>query len=489
MNRSLYTKLVMILLILIISLMTIVGAFLMRGIRLFYLQSFYAQMSEVFQNAELIEDLRDAADEENAEYNMVERLKLYYGPLGINSGTRNFYILDGETGAFLTGSDTEGGPSLEITYNIAEALNGREGDNADSTTPYMDVAIPISGDRDSYIIYVKDNKGTVSELTDQLLKIILTSLLVGLAITAFLSMLLAKTMVTPIQSLTRAAELVADGDFSSKPESYAKDEIGVLTNTFNNMAVQLETTMDELKRSEAMRREFVANVSHELRTPITSIRSYAETLEDSESLPPDMTQSFLKVIVNESDRMTKIVQDLLTLSRFDVGSQSFTFSYFSFAKSVQDVYNAMHMEAQRHNQRFMLELQDGMPDICGDQARVEQVLMNMVSNALKYTHDGGSIVISVWHKDEYVWVSVTDNGVGIPKEDVPHVFERFYRVDKARSRESGGTGLGLSIAHEIVNAHEGKIGLTSEQNSGTSIEVCLPVNGPESRPDNRTKKP
>ena len=235
---------------------------------------------------------------------------------------------------------------------------------------------------------------------------------------------------------------------------------------------------DAQGRSEQMRREFVANVSHELRTPITSVKSYAETLEGEPDMPQEVRQKFLGVILNESDRMTKIVQDLLTLSRFDAGSIEFSFDYFSFEKSVRDVYNATLMEAQAHGHEFSLELEIPLPKIYGDKARVEQVLMNMVSNAIKYTKNGGRISMTAGWKDSEVWCTVKDNGIGIPQEDTAKVFDRFYRVDKARSRESGGTGLGLSIAQEIVVRHGGRIDLQSRLGKGTRITVWLPVEGP-----------
>jgi signal transduction histidine kinase len=340
------------------------------------------------------------------------------------------------------------------------------------------VALPIKGEVGSYIVYIRDNKDTVQNLNDQLLSIILKALAVGLVISVLLGLFLAKTMIAPIQDLTLAVKKVAAGDFSEKLENDSKDEIGVLTRTFNDMAGRLEDTLDDLTKSEQMRREFVANVSHELRTPITSIRSYAETLEEDSSMPAATRQKFLEVILNESDRMTKIVQDLLTLSRFDAGSIEFCFETFSFEKSVRDVYNAMIIDAQSHKHDFVLEFKTPIPDIRGDRARIEQVLINMVSNAVKYTRDGGRLRMTAGAKDGEVWCSVKDNGLGIPKDDVDKVFDRFYRVDKARSRESGGTGLGLSIAKEIVARHSGKIVLESQEGKGTKITMRIPVEGP-----------
>jgi signal transduction histidine kinase len=466
---------VLIILLLIVSLMAVAGAFLMRGIRNFYLEDFYSQMKDVFSDPELADDLRSAADE-NA---MAEFLRAYSGQLGIDAGSRNYYILSGDTGSVLKASDRTGADTLPMTPNILTAISGRDGYAPDSTADYMDVALPVRGEAGSYIVYIKDNKDTVQSLSSELFRILLEALAVGLGISIFLSLLLAKTMVTPIQSLTKAVERVASGDFSDKLDTQAKDEIGVLANTFNDMAEQLANTLDDLRKSEQMRREFVANVSHELRTPITSIRSYAETLEESKgAMPRDTEQRFLQVIVNESDRMTKIVQDLLTLSRFDAGSFEFSFESFSFERSLKDVYSATLIEAQNHHHEFSLEFKTSLPEIRGDRARIEQVLINMISNAIKYTQEGGRISLTAGAEGGEVWASVRDNGIGIPREDVDHVFERFYRVDKARSRESGGTGLGLSIAQEIVNRHKGRIELKSRPGRGTTITVALPVSGP-----------
>ncbi|MCL1829298.1 MAG: cell wall metabolism sensor histidine kinase WalK [Oscillospiraceae bacterium] len=477
MNRSLYSKLVLVIILLIVSLMTVVGAFLMRGIQVFYLNEFYKQMQSVFSNVELVNSLRSAADDDNPELIMTDILRAYSGQLGIDSGSRNYYILSGSAGSFITGSDPEGGASLQITANILSAVTGKEGYSGAVNEDHMDVALPVSGEKGSFIIYIKDNKETIRQLSRELFKIITDSLAVGLTISVLLSLLLAKTMVTPLQSLKKAVERVAAGDFSDKPDIHSADEIGVLSNSFNNMADRLERILDDLTKSETMRREFVANVSHELRTPLTNIRSYAETLETS-PMPRETESKFLSVIVSESDRMTKIVQDLLTLSRFDAGSDELICEEFSFEKSVRDVFSAMQLEARRRNQEFTLEFKGSVPEITGDKARIEQVLMNMVSNAMKYTPEGGSIRINVKKTGGAVQAQVRDNGVGIPKEDIDKVFDRFYRVDKARSRESGGTGLGLSIAKEIVGRHNGKIDIQSRLGHGTTITVTLPVSGP-----------
>ena len=587
MFRSLHMKLVLIMILLIVSLMTVVGAFLTNSVSRFYMNDFYSQMETVFSDVEFARDLTVPAEgEEDGAAALQGVLQDYRGALGIDSRNRNYYILDSK-GIFLTGSDPEGGPKLAVTHNLSAALLGEDaGFTGDPAASYMDVAIPVTRGESSYIIYVLDNRATVESLSSELFTLIMEAMVFGLVISILLSFLLAKTMITPIERLTDAAERVADGDFSRKIEVSARDEIGILTSAFNDMARQLKDTLDavenernklstlflhmtdgvaafardgrlihanpaaermlqtkltedteygplfgdlaplfealsapaggyiegerevrgrtlalllapfssesqggvlvmirdvtEQHKVEEQRKEFVANVSHELRTPLTNIRSYAETLSDNiGELPPEMAHNFLGVILNESDRMTHIVQDLLTLSRFDSGRSEIKLTRFPFGAAVRDMYNAVVLEAQRHQHELVLNLPDGLPEVLADRERILQVMMNIVSNAIKYTPDGGRIVISAGQKGARVWLEVADNGIGIPAEDRGRVFERFYRVDKARSRQSGGTGLGLSIAKEIMDRHKGFLGLVDREGPGTTIRMELNVEGPD----------
>ena len=232
----------------------------------------------------------------------------------------------------------------------------------------------------------------------------------------------------------------------------------------------------EQHRNEERRKEFVANVSHELRTPLTNVRSYAETLRSAEGdIPQEMENSFLDIIISETDRMTHIVQDLLTLSRLDAGNTEMRFAPFSFRESVENICRANAMEARRHSHTLTCTLAEDMPEISGDRQRLEQVVTNILGNAIKYTPDGGHIAVTGGGSGRSVWVEVTDDGIGIPEKDRDRIFDRFYRVDKARSRESGGTGLGLSIAKEIVERHHGSLRLVPREGRGTTIRLVLPI--------------
>ena len=480
MSRSLNIKLVFIMLLVIVLLMTVVLAFLIRGVQDFHTTQFYAQMESVLTKTELVSELRLAADEGDVA-RMDEILSVFLGDLGIDRITRNFYILDGETGEILETSNPDKNARINITLNILRALRGENAFNGNYRADYMDVAVPIAGSspESGFVVYIIDNKQTVQSLNTEIFKLILEAVLIGFAISIAISLIISKTLLSPIQGMTKAAEAMADGDFSRKIRVESRDEIGILANTFNDMAMQIETMLEELKKAEKLRREFVANVSHELRTPLTSIRTYAETMSDNQDIPQETEEEFLRVIINESDRMAKIVQDLLELSRFDSGNSKLTVEEFSIEKSIRDVHAAIALEAKRREQDLNLELEWKMPNIMGDRARIEQVLMNIISNAIKYTPDGGTINICGGRSGNNVWVKVEDTGIGIPKEDLSRVFDRFYRVEKARSREAGGTGLGLAIAQEIVIRHGGDITVESTQGVGTTMTITLPIEGVE----------
>ena len=482
MRKSLHIKLVLIMVLLIVSLMVVVGAFLMNSVTGYYINDFYQQIADAFgpDNVDFVRNLETATQEEEDGAEMVETvLSAYAGILGVDRRNRNFFVLDGATGRCLGGSAPAPEAGVAVTPNISEALLGRPGFDSSVTADYMDAAIPITRGGESYIVYILDSRETARQLNASMFSLILEALALGLIISVLLSFLLAKTMVDPIQRLTDGIEEVARGDFSRKLEVTSGDEIGQLTESFNTMAQRLEATIDELEKAEQERKDFVANVSHELRTPLTNIRSYAETLDGGvEDLPPETEHRFLGVILNESDRMAHILQDLLTLSRFDSGRSELHLAWFPFAQAVDDTYQAVLMDAQNHAHTVELAMPDDLPQVRADRERIMQVMMNIVSNAIKYTPDGGRIVISAGRAGERVWMEVDDNGIGIPEGDRDRIFERFYRVDKARSRQSGGTGLGLSIAQEIMLRHQGALYLVDKEDPGLTICMELPVAGP-----------
>ena len=230
----------------------------------------------------------------------------------------------------------------------------------------------------------------------------------------------------------------------------------------------------ERKALEDSRKEFVANVSHELRTPLTSIKSYAETMLETPYIEENILQKFLSVIVNESDRMTRIVKDLLVLSRLENNKTEWRFTSFNMERLLTETCGSLEIDAGNNGHSLVLECESPLGDVVGDEERLGQVIINIVANAIKYTQQGGEISIRACRAGDAICIDVKDNGIGIPKEDLPHIFERFYRVDKARSREHGGTGLGLAIAKDIIDAHRGRIEIASEPGSGTMVSITVP---------------
>lgn len=232
----------------------------------------------------------------------------------------------------------------------------------------------------------------------------------------------------------------------------------------------------EQEKLEASRREFVANVSHELRTPLTTIKSYTEALDDGALEDPQLAPRFIGVIQNETERMIRLVTDLLHLSRLDNKEASLRKESTDVLEMLEDVIDRFSFQMQQKSIQSEIKVEEGIGSVWFDRDQIDQVLDNLVSNSLKYTPEGGVVTLeAMLTEDCRLSVSVQDTGIGIPKKDLEHIFDRFYRVDKARSRNMGGTGLGLSIAREIVNAHGGVMALQSELGQGTKVSFTLPL--------------
>ncbi|WP_079479447.1 two-component system histidine kinase PnpS [Halobacillus salinus] len=229
----------------------------------------------------------------------------------------------------------------------------------------------------------------------------------------------------------------------------------------------------ELKQLEQMRKDFVANVSHELKTPITSIRGFSETLLDGAMKDEAMLEQFLQIILKESGRLQSLIQDLLELSKLEREDFRLNIESIDIHKLLEDLTPIVKQHAEQKGVKLETDLQ-GESYIEGDSSRLKQVFMNLLTNAVNYTPEGGTVSVTLEDTKNLTRVSVSDNGVGIPEEEISRIFERFYRVDKARSRNSGGTGLGLAIVKHIVEGHDGTIHVESEIDRGTTFHVEIP---------------
>ncbi|WP_156291435.1 two-component system histidine kinase PnpS [Oceanobacillus salinisoli] len=238
-------------------------------------------------------------------------------------------------------------------------------------------------------------------------------------------------------------------------------------------AVLVIHDITEMKKLELMRRDFVANVSHELRTPITSIRGFAETLLEDDLNNKEAEKEFIKIIYNESDRMQLLIEDLLTLSRLEQENFQLVLNKIEVNDLLKDIIPSFQIKAKEKELDFTHSIENNL-HFKADKEKVKQIIINLLDNAMNYTPDKGKVFLSVTSTEEYVHIKVSDTGMGIEKNDLPRIFERFYRVDKARSRNTGGTGLGLAIVKHIVDVHDGKIEMDSEVNKGTNVHVYLP---------------
>ena len=225
-----------------------------------------------------------------------------------------------------------------------------------------------------------------------------------------------------------------------------------------------------------MRKEFVADVSHELKTPLTSILGYAETLAETD-YDEEIRQKFLGVISSEAVRMTKLVNDLLTLSKFDNNKTEWERTEFDLGELVKQCQENLQIEMDKKKQKVECFVTANVPAVYADKDGIERVVLNILSNSVKYTGEGGTIKIYVGFVYNDAYIKVIDNGIGIPESDLNRIFERFYRVDKARTRAMGGTGLGLSIAKEILDKNGGRIDIKSKANEGTEVVITIPTKG------------
>ncbi len=601
MVKSLYFKIVLILLIFIIAVMCAVGAILMNGVTSFYVGDFTSQMRECFaDDGILMMELKQASVGESYAERMKQILSSYGSILGVDK-YRNYYVLNLD-GEMLTGSDIELGASLPVTPNILSAINDSASNVSMGGMDYADWAVRMKrGDAGAdCIIYIKDSLEEMRQLNQILFTIILQAMFIGIFIAVLLSFFLAKAISSPLQSLTYDTQLVASGEFTHEIEVRSSDEIGVLADNFNYMKERLRATLEEVdgerekldiilscmrdavlaftadghilhfnnsaielfgdslrtgdlsieqsfeildiplviegnsvkltspdasaettkdgfifrdrtcgarvydvsfaviryvagKRQSSgcviiihdvtsryeldeSRREFVSNVSHELKTPLTSIKAYTETILSDPEMDAETRDYFLGIVLSESDRMHNIVSDLLVLSRLDNKRTNWTIEAFDLKQSIRRLCEVMRGQVNEHRHRITFGCQRGLPPITADKQRIEQVILNILSNAIKYTPDGGQIDIKLSQlPKKFVRIEIDDNGVGIPEEDIDHLFERFYRVEKSRTQDAGGTGLGLAIAKELVEAHGGRISVKSSLGEGTAVTIDLPI--------------
>jgi len=290
----------------------------------------------------------------------------------------------------------------------------------------------------------------------------------AIMISSFIILLFSKQITQPLIRIKRMSQQVAKGNYCVQLPVKGNDEITDLTNAINSMA-------SELLRYETTRNEFLSNISHELKTPLMYIKGYADLLLQDRIRNPEERNNYLTIISEETLRVQHLVKDLMDLTKYREGKiflNKKKINIVTFIKKI--VYRTQYeMEKKRITCQFNSNLQEVSSMI--DPERMEQVLMNLLENAKTYTAENGEISVRVYEGGTSIIIEIEDNGIGIPEDELPRIWERFYRVEKSRSRNYGGTGLGLPIAKEIIELHGGHIDLSSVENQGTIFRIHLPI--------------
>jgi len=280
------------------------------------------------------------------------------------------------------------------------------------------------------------------------------------------SLFLSQRVVTPVRAMMSASQRIAAGHYDERVQDRGADELGQLAQSFNQMAAKLQQV-------ESMRRQLIGDVAHELRTPLTAIKGSMEGLMDG--VLPASTETYHQ-IHQEADRLNRLVDDLQELSRVEAGAYEMDLHAVKLSALVKTVVKRLGGQFEEKNVGLTADLPSELPHVQVDGDRIIQVLTNLISNALRYTPAGGQVTLHASRQGSHVHVIIKDTGVGISPEHLAHIFTRFYRVDKSRSRQAGGSGIGLTIAKYLVEAHDGRIWVESEgQGQGSTFTFTLPV--------------
>lgn len=280
------------------------------------------------------------------------------------------------------------------------------------------------------------------------------------------------TIYIPIRKMTRAAKDYSVGNFDTRIDIHSDDEMGYLAGSINYMATELSTLEED-------QRKFIANVSHDFRSPLTSIKGYIEAIMDG-TIPHDGQDKYLNIILFETERLNKLTQSMLELNKYGVRGSMMDISDFDINHTIKMVVQAFEGICKEKKISFELILTGQTCTVSADMSKIQQVLYNLIDNAIKFSHPESSITIETTEKNEKVFISVKDTGIGIPKDSIKKIWERFYKTDLSRGKDKRGTGLGLAIVKEIISSHNENINVISTEGVGTEFIFTLPIAQKES---------
>ncbi|AGC68164.1 integral membrane sensor signal transduction histidine kinase [Thermoclostridium stercorarium subsp. stercorarium DSM 8532] len=297
--------------------------------------------------------------------------------------------------------------------------------------------------------------------------LLIPAIFISLIISYILVYFLSKRIINPLKQMTDVAREISSGKWSTRIHLNGNDEIKVLADTFNQM-------LDNLENLEKMRRDFIANVSHELRTPMTSINGFIEGILDG-TIPEDKQKYYLSIVKDEVKRLYRLVSDLLDIARMEAGEIKLNPAVFDVCEVIRLSVIQLQQFIESKNINFRASFEQEVMYVYADRDAIQRVLINLIHNAIKFTQENGNISVSVRNVKNKVEISVSDDGQGIPPEDIPFVFDRFHKADKSRSKDKTSVGLGLYIVKNLLNAHKENITVESELGKGTTFTFWLPA--------------
>ncbi len=345
------------------------------------------------------------------------------------------------------------------------------------TFPSLYVSVPLrEGDKIIGAMFLSQPQIYPNAFPDQVNSAIVITALILASIVVLFSFLLARRLTQPLILLTRAAEEVKQGKYAQRVATpNSEDEIGLLTQTFNEMADTIEADVNELRRQEQARRELLANIAHDLATPLTAIQGFSEALADDMIASQEGRQETAQRIGREVQRLRRMVGDLQQMTSLESGRTSLDLAPLNISALVEETLAVIAPECEQQEIALHNDIAPSSPPVLADSDRITQVLFNLLDNARRHTPNGGEICVGAAPHEHSLYVWVSDTGVGIDAADLPHIFERFYRADRSRTGTTGGSGLGLSIVKAIITAHGGAIYAESTPGKGTRVVFSLPL--------------
>jgi two-component system OmpR family sensor kinase len=350
----------------------------------------------------------------------------------------------------------------------------------DEQKPFSVAHIEIMGKENCYLYVILGSEQYASAAgmigDSYIIQGALTGLGLIILVVAGVGLLLFRRLTKRLRHMQDIVASFERGNFDERIDEGSNDEIGQLAECFNSMADTLDETMEELRQADRMRRELVANVSHDLRSPLASIQGYLETVHMKDgTLDPEERQRYVKTALRNAQRLSDLVGELFELSKLETKQVEPSIEPFPIAELVQDVVMQYQPRAEEQHIDLQAELPERHARVEADIGLVERALSNLIDNAIHYTPEDGRVQVRLENERREVCVEVHDTGPGIPEDDLPHIFERFYRVEKSRDRDKGGAGLGLAIAKTILELHDRTLEVESTIGEGTVFRFRLPV--------------